>query len=78
MVTTCGRGQYRGGEKRVIMGLYEVTCVKLLEIVKHCKIFKIFHSIKNYLQYKYFKTYREVSQNCDFDIESNQVSVVYT
>ena len=36
-----GRGQEhaRGrGEKGVIMGLYEITCVKLLKIVKHYRI----------------------------------------
>ena len=32
-------GQYRGrGEKEVIMGLYEIMCVKHLKIVKHCRI----------------------------------------
>ena len=33
-----GAGQYRSGDKRVIMGLYEITCVKLLKTVKHCRI----------------------------------------
>ena len=37
-----GRGerQYRSREflKSVIMGLYEIICVKLLKIVKHCRI----------------------------------------
>ena len=34
-----GEGQHRGGgEKGVIMGLYEIMCVKLLKIVKHYRI----------------------------------------
>ena len=33
-----GGGQYRHtGEKGVIMGLYEIMCVKLLEIIKYYK-----------------------------------------
>lgn len=34
-------GQYRGeglGGKKVIMGLYEIMCVKLLKIIKHYRI----------------------------------------
>ena len=30
---------------RVIKGLYEITSVTLLKIVKHCRIFKSLHSI---------------------------------
>ena len=34
-----GRGNIGVGEKKkVIMGLYEIICVKLLKIVKHCRI----------------------------------------
>ena len=34
-----GRGKLgAGGIKRVIMGLYEIMCVKLLKIVKHYRI----------------------------------------
>ena len=34
MITSGGEGQNRGkGDKRVIMGLYEIMCVKLLKIV---------------------------------------------
>ena len=33
-----GRGDIEVGEKRVIMGLYEITCVKLSKIVKHYRI----------------------------------------
>lgn len=37
MVTDAERegGQVGGGEKNVIMGLYEILCVELLRIVKH-------------------------------------------
>ena len=34
-----GEGQYRVGEKRVIMGLHEIICVKLLKIMKHYRDF---------------------------------------
>ena len=33
-----GRDNIRVGEKGVIMGLYEIMCVKLLKIVKHYRI----------------------------------------
>ena len=36
-----GRGNTGvGDKKRVIMGLYETMCLKLLKIVKHYRIFK--------------------------------------
>ena len=43
-----GRGNIRVEEKRVIMGLYEIMCVKLLKIVKHYIEFKeSFIQLKN-------------------------------
>ena len=38
-----GKGQYRdkGFLKRVIMGLYEIMCMKHLEIVKHLEFLKM-------------------------------------
>ena len=34
-----GKGQYRGtGKIRVILGVYEIICVKLLKIVKNYRI----------------------------------------
>ena len=33
-------------EKGLVMGLYEITCVKVLKIVKHYRIFLIFHLLK--------------------------------
>ena len=50
-----GKGQYRSWKfffKWVIMGLYEIMCVKLLKIVKHYRIQTIFHSIKNFFRKK--------------------------
>ena len=44
-----GEGQYRSRgffEKKVIMGLYKIICVKLVKVVKHYRISRIFHSIK--------------------------------
>ena len=42
MVTNGERGGRRGNievrEKRLIMGLYEIMCVKLLKIIKHYRI----------------------------------------
>ena len=31
-------GSWRGVGGRVIMGLYEILCVKLLKIVRYCRI----------------------------------------
>ena len=45
-------GQYKDREERVIIGLYEIMCVKLLKIVKHYRIQTIFHSIKNFFRKK--------------------------
>ena len=47
-----GRAVLGVGGKRVIMGLYEIMCVKLLKIVKHYRIQTIFHSIKNFFRKK--------------------------
>ena len=47
-----GKGSIRVGGKRVIMGLYEIMCVKLLKIVKHYRIQTIFHSIKKFFREK--------------------------
>ena len=41
-----GRGNIGLEGKRIIMGLYEIMCVKLLKIIKHYRIERIFHSIK--------------------------------
>ena len=44
-----GKGQYRSWKfffKWVIMGLYEIMCVKLLKIVKHYRIQRIIQLIK--------------------------------
>ena len=42
VVTNGERGGRRGNievrEKRLIMGLYEIMCVKLLKIIKHYRI----------------------------------------
>ena len=32
------RGNTRVGEKKIIIGLYEIMCVKLLKIEKHYRI----------------------------------------
>ena len=39
-------GQYKDREERVIIGLYEIMCVKLLKIVKHYRIQRIIQLIK--------------------------------
>ena len=39
-------GQYKDREERVIIGFYEIMCVKLLKIVKHYRIQRIIQLIK--------------------------------
>lgn len=39
------RDSIKIGGKRVIMGLYEIMCVKLGNFVQHCRIERIFHSV---------------------------------
>ena len=41
-----GRDKIGVGEKRIIWGLYEIMCVKLLKIVKHYRIQRIIQLIK--------------------------------
>ena len=41
-------GHYRGGgEKRIVTGLYEIMTMKLLKIVKHCRISLVAQLAKN-------------------------------